>query len=184
MLTAALIRGSCHQSDGGIISNPSPAPSARACAKPPRSPPGYPCGRRSRSSMSDVQATTRRRARSESVRFIRRGYDFDRTPLKRTCDVCRKMPRVHKSGRNEVHMRSTIVAVLSLFMATTVLAQTPAASETAAQPVKPAVSQLPKPPWEPEGAPIVPDDGGPPRVYFAHSYDKDTPNVAGLDDRI
>src|SRR3954466_15750874 len=142
MLTATLIRGSCHQSDGGIISNPSPAPSARARAKPPRSPPGYPCGRRL--SMSDVQAT-RVRGRSESVRFIRRGYDFDRTPLKRTCDVCRKMPRVHKSGRNEVHMRSTIVAVLSLFMATAVLAQTPAASETAAQPVKPAVSQLPKP---------------------------------------
>jgi hypothetical protein len=81
-------------------------------------------------------------------------------------------------------MRSMIVAVLSLFMATAVLAQTPATSETAAQPVKPAVSQLPKPPWEPEGAPIVPDDGGPPRVYFAHSYDKDTPDVAGLDDRI
>ena len=58
-------------------------------------------------------------------------------------------------------MRSTIVAVLSLFMATAVLAQ-----------------------WEPPDAPHVPDDGGPPRVYFAHSYFKDTPRQAGLDDRL
>jgi len=59
-------------------------------------------------------------------------------------------------------MRSTIVAILSLFMATAVLAQ-----------------------WEPPNQPPrPPDDGGPPRVYFAHSYFKDNPDMAGLDDRI
>jgi hypothetical protein len=58
-------------------------------------------------------------------------------------------------------MRSMIVAVLSLFMATAVLAQ-----------------------WEPPNAPHVPDNGGPPRVYFAHSYYKDAPRRAGLDDRL
>jgi hypothetical protein len=58
-------------------------------------------------------------------------------------------------------MRSTIVAVLSLFIATAVLAQ-----------------------WEPPDAPHVKDDGGPPRVYFAHSYFKENPRQAGLDDRI
>ncbi|HXH37461.1 MAG TPA: hypothetical protein VNN08_02435 [Thermoanaerobaculia bacterium] len=58
-------------------------------------------------------------------------------------------------------MRSTIVAVLSLFIATAVLAQ-----------------------WEPPDAPHVKDDGGPPRVYFAHSYFRDNPKRAGLDDRI
>ncbi len=58
-------------------------------------------------------------------------------------------------------MRSTIVAVLSLFMATAVLAQ-----------------------WEPPDAPQHrPDDGRPPNVYFAHSYFKDD-HTAGLDDRI
>jgi len=59
-------------------------------------------------------------------------------------------------------MRSTIVAILSLFMATAVLAQ-----------------------WEPPNQPPrPPDDGGPPGVYFAHSYFKDNPDMAGLDDRI
>jgi hypothetical protein len=59
-------------------------------------------------------------------------------------------------------MRSTIVAVFSLFLATAVLAQ-----------------------WEPPGAPKDrPDNGGPPLVYFAHSYFKTTPTVAGLDDRL
>jgi len=59
-------------------------------------------------------------------------------------------------------MRSTIVAVFSLFMATAVLAQ-----------------------WEPPGAPKdLPDNGGPPYVNFAHSYFKETPTVAGLDDRL
>jgi hypothetical protein len=59
-------------------------------------------------------------------------------------------------------MRSMIVAVLSLFMATAVLAQ-----------------------WEPDGAPKdLPDNGGPPYVYYAHSYFKETPNIAGLDDRL
>ncbi len=59
-------------------------------------------------------------------------------------------------------MRSTVVAVLSLFMATAVLAQ-----------------------WEPADAPAnLPDNGGPPRVYFAHSYFKASPHMAGLDDRI
>jgi hypothetical protein len=81
-------------------------------------------------------------------------------------------------------MRSMIVAVLSLFMATAVLAQTPAAEGTAAQPLKPAVARQPTPPWEPEDAPKVPDDGGPPRVYFAHSYNKETPTRAGLADRL
>ena len=83
-------------------------------------------------------------------------------------------------------MRSTIVAVLFLFMATAVLAQQPAATGTPAPPAPPAKTTVvpPKPPWEPEGTPIVPDDGGPPRVYFAHSYDKETPNLAGLDDRL
>ena len=39
--------------------------------------------------------------------------------------------------------------------------------------------------WEPEGAP--PDrknNGGPAVVYYAHSYFRDHPNVAGLDDRV
>ena len=59
-------------------------------------------------------------------------------------------------------MRSTIVAVLSLFMATAVLAQ-----------------------WEPAGAPKDrPDNGGPPLVYYAHSYFEKAPTVAGLDDRL
>src|SRR5438067_1012633 len=73
------------------------------------------------------------------------------------------MPRVHKSGRNEVRMRSTIVAVLSLFMATAVLAQ-----------------------WEPpdKEAKDLPDNGGPPFVTFAHSYFREAPHVAGLDDRL
>jgi len=57
-------------------------------------------------------------------------------------------------------MRSTIVAVLSLFLATAVLA------------------------WEPPNDPQIPNDAGPPRVYFVHSYFRETPNVAGLDDRI
>jgi hypothetical protein len=59
-------------------------------------------------------------------------------------------------------MRSTIVAVLSLFIAGAVLAQ-----------------------WEPPDAPKdLPDTGGAPRVYYAHSYYKDTPNMVGLDDRL
>jgi membrane protein CcdC involved in cytochrome C biogenesis len=78
-------------------------------------------------------------------------------------------------------MRSTIVAVLGLFMSVVVLAQQPVATGTPAPPVK---AMAPKPPWEPEGTPIVPDAGGPPRVYFAHGYDKETPNLAGLDDRL
>jgi hypothetical protein len=59
-------------------------------------------------------------------------------------------------------MRSTIVAVLSLFMVTAVLAQR-----------------------EPPGAPPDrADNGGQPLVYYVHSYYQETPNVAGLDDRI
>lgn len=59
-------------------------------------------------------------------------------------------------------MRSTIVAILSLFIATAVLAQ-----------------------WEPPDAPKnLPDTGGAPRVYYAHSYYADHPNMAGLDDRL
>jgi hypothetical protein len=39
--------------------------------------------------------------------------------------------------------------------------------------------------WEPEGAPKnPPNDSGPVVVYYAHSYFKATPNVAGLDDRV
>lgn len=59
-------------------------------------------------------------------------------------------------------MRSTIVAVLSLFLATAVLAQ-----------------------WEPPDAPKdPPDTGGAPSVYYVHSYYKESPNQAGLDDRL
>lgn len=59
-------------------------------------------------------------------------------------------------------MRSTIVAVLSLFIATAALAQ-----------------------WEPPDAPKdLPDTGGVPRVVYAHSYFKETPHTAGLDDRL
>jgi hypothetical protein len=39
--------------------------------------------------------------------------------------------------------------------------------------------------WEPANAPTVPDDGGTPRVYYAHSYhdhDEARVNMAGLDD--
>ena len=39
--------------------------------------------------------------------------------------------------------------------------------------------------WEPPNAPKnKPNDGGAPLVYFAHSYYRDRPNVAGLDDRM
>jgi hypothetical protein len=39
--------------------------------------------------------------------------------------------------------------------------------------------------WEPPDAPKdLPNDGGPALVYYAHSYYRDTPNVAGLDDRM
>jgi len=39
--------------------------------------------------------------------------------------------------------------------------------------------------WEPPNAPPnKKSDGGPALVYFAHSYFRDRPNVAGLDDRI
>jgi hypothetical protein len=58
-------------------------------------------------------------------------------------------------------MRSTIIAALSLFIATAVLAQ-----------------------WEPPDAPHISDDGGIPRVYFVHSYFAAHPDMAGLDDRI
>jgi len=58
-------------------------------------------------------------------------------------------------------MRSTIVAILSVFIASAVLAQ-----------VEPA-----------DAPPFRPDDGGPPRVYYAHSYFKDS-HTAGLDDRL
>ena len=58
-------------------------------------------------------------------------------------------------------MRVSLYAVLSLFIATAALAQ-----------------------WEPPNEPKVKDDGGPPRVYFAHSYFADHPNMAGLDDRL
>jgi hypothetical protein len=58
-------------------------------------------------------------------------------------------------------MRSTIVAVLSLFLATAVLAQ------------------------EPPGAPPdPPDTGGPASVYYVHSYYFNEADKAGLDDRI
>ncbi len=59
-------------------------------------------------------------------------------------------------------MRSTIVAVLSLFLATAVLAQS-----------------------EPQGAPPdPPDNGGTPKVYYVHSYYFNEADKAGLDDRI
>jgi hypothetical protein len=59
-------------------------------------------------------------------------------------------------------MRSTIVAVLSLFIASAMLAQ-----------------------WEPADAPKdLPDAGGTPRVVFVHSYFPKAPHVAGLDDRL
>jgi hypothetical protein len=59
-------------------------------------------------------------------------------------------------------MRSTIVTVLSLFIASAALAQT-----------------------EPPDAPKdPPDTGGPPSVYYAHSYYKEHPNMAGLNDRL
>jgi hypothetical protein len=58
-------------------------------------------------------------------------------------------------------MRSTIVAVLSLFMAIAVLAQ--------------------KEP--PDAPPHRPDNGGPPLVYFVHSYFTDD-HTAGLGERI
>jgi hypothetical protein len=38
--------------------------------------------------------------------------------------------------------------------------------------------------WEPPDAPRVADNGGEPRVYYAHSYYRETPNVAGLEDRV
>jgi hypothetical protein len=59
-------------------------------------------------------------------------------------------------------MRSTIVAVLSLLLASAVLAQ-----------------------WEPPQAPKdLPDNGGAPRAYYAHSYFQEDPSLAGLDDRL
>ncbi|HEX3580652.1 MAG TPA: hypothetical protein VH087_02740, partial [Thermoanaerobaculia bacterium] len=39
--------------------------------------------------------------------------------------------------------------------------------------------------WEPPNAPPnKKNDGGPALVYFAHSYFREHPNIAGLDDRI
>lgn len=58
-------------------------------------------------------------------------------------------------------MRTTFIALLSLLAAAAAQAQ-----------------------WEPPGAPQLADDGGEPRVYYAHSYYPDHPNIAGLDDRI
>lgn len=59
-------------------------------------------------------------------------------------------------------MRSTIVAVLTLFIASAALAQ-----------------------WEPPDAPKdPPDTGGAPRVYFVHSYFPKASRTAGLDDRL
>ena len=59
-------------------------------------------------------------------------------------------------------MRSTIVAILSLFIATAALAQ-----------------------WEPPDAPKdQPDTGGAPSVFYAHSYFQENPKLAGLDDRL
>jgi hypothetical protein len=61
-------------------------------------------------------------------------------------------------------MRSTIIAILTLFIASAALAQDQ---------------------WEPPNAPkSPPDTGGPPRVIFAHSYFRETPDTAGLDDRL
>src|SRR5216684_4656283 len=95
------------------------------------------------------------------MRVMLPAYDRGCNLLKQYSPLCLRIVAVHKSGRNEVRMRSTIVAVLSLFMATAVLAQ-----------------------WEPPDAPQHrPDDGRPPNVYFAHSYFKDD-HTAGLDDRI
>ncbi|MBV9494715.1 MAG: hypothetical protein JOZ54_10750 [Acidobacteria bacterium] len=37
---------------------------------------------------------------------------------------------------------------------------------------------------EPPNAPVVPDNGGAPRVYYAHSYYPDHYNMSGLDDRL
>jgi len=58
-------------------------------------------------------------------------------------------------------MRTTILALLALVTAAAAQAQ-----------------------WEPPGAPQLPDNGGEPRVYYAHSYYHDHPNLAGLNDRI
>jgi hypothetical protein len=59
-------------------------------------------------------------------------------------------------------MRSMIVAVLTLFIASAALAQ-----------------------WEPPDAPKdLPDTGGTPRVVFAHSYNPFATKTAGLDDRL
>src|SRR5205823_9534649 len=63
--------------------------------------------------------------------------------------------------RTETLMRTTVIALLSLCTAAAALGQ-----------------------WEPPDAPHVADDGGDPRVYYAHSYYRETPNVAGLDDRL
>src|SRR4029077_5123082 len=95
------------------------------------------------------------------MRFMLPAYDRRCNLLKPYSSLCLRIVAVHKSGRNEVRMRSTIVAVLSLFMATAVLAQ-----------------------WEPPAAPHVQDSCGPARVSFAHPYFKDNPRRAGLDDRI
>lgn len=39
--------------------------------------------------------------------------------------------------------------------------------------------------WEPKNAPAnLPNDSGPPLVYFVHGYNPDEPDVAGLDDRV
>ena len=58
-------------------------------------------------------------------------------------------------------MRTTIIALLLLLAAAAAPAQ-----------------------WEPPGALQLKDDGGEPRVYYVHSYYHESPNLAGLDDRI
>jgi hypothetical protein len=55
-------------------------------------------------------------------------------------------------------MRTTTLALLTLLAASAAMAQVP--------------------------EPIRADDGGPPSVYFAHSYYPEHPNQAGLDDRV
>jgi len=58
-------------------------------------------------------------------------------------------------------MHKTFVLLLSLLFATAALAQS-----------------------EPDGPPRPPDNGGPPHVYYVHSYYKDHPHMAGLDDLV
>jgi hypothetical protein len=81
-------------------------------------------------------------------------------PVRRSSAVESMTSRI-QAVRMRLAMRTIAVALVALFVAAAASAQ-----------------------QEPPNAPHVPDNGGPARVYFVHSYYATHYNMAGLDDRI